>query len=53
MADHDHEHFREFDYERVTSPMQAYDTGDVTTGIVVAVVGILLAFGVPLALLGI
>ncbi|WP_435128551.1 DUF7550 family protein [Halobaculum sp. D14] len=52
MADHhEHEHFKEFDYERVTSPMQDISTGDAVTGAVVTLVGLLVAFGLPLLLL--
>lgn len=49
MADHhEHEHYREFADERITSPMQGYTTGQVTTGALVALVGIVIAFGLPL-----
>ena len=48
MADHDHEHYREFDDERITAPMQGYTTGQVLTGVLVALVGIALVFGLPL-----
>lgn len=50
MADHDHyeEHYREFDDERDTAPMQPYTTGQVVTGAIVALVGIALTFGLPL-----
>ncbi|QLG62883.1 DUF7550 family protein [Halorarum salinum] len=48
MADHhDHDRYREFEDERVTSPMQPFTTGQVLTGAVVAAVGIALAFGLP------
>ena len=54
MADHhDHDHYREFDDERVTSPMQAFGASEVGTGAVVALVGLLVVFGVPLLLLGV
>ncbi|WP_348610720.1 DUF7550 family protein [Halobaculum rarum] len=49
MADH-HDHYKEFDYERVTSPMQEITTGQAVTGAVIALVGILVAFGLPLLL---
>ncbi|MEZ3116368.1 hypothetical protein RYH80_10650 [Halobaculum sp. MBLA0147] len=53
MADHhDHDHYKEFDDERVTSPMQAFSTSAVGTGAVVALVGLLVVFGLPLLLLG-
>jgi hypothetical protein len=52
MADHhDHEHFKEFDDERVTSPMQSFSMGQVTTGAAVAAVGLLLTLGLPFLLL--
>ncbi|WP_313690889.1 DUF7550 family protein [Halorarum halobium] len=51
MADHhEHEHYREFDDERITSPMQSFATGQVLTGALIALVGIAVAFGVPLLL---
>ncbi|QZX99623.1 DUF7550 family protein [Halobaculum rubrum] len=51
MADHhDHDHFKEFDYERVTSPMQEITSGKAVTGAVIALVGVLVAFGLPLVL---
>ena len=34
--------------ERVTSPMQSFGTSQVTTGIVVLLVGLAVVFGVPL-----
>ena len=52
MADHhDHDHFKEFDYERVTAPMPDVTSGSATVGAVVALVGLLVVFGVPLLLL--
>lgn len=49
MADHhDHDHYREFEYERVTSPMQPFSTKKAAIGAVVAVVGILVAFVLPI-----
>ncbi|WP_201289552.1 DUF7550 family protein [Halobaculum saliterrae] len=51
MADHhDHDHYKEFDYDRVTSPMQEVTSGQATTGAVVALVGVLVVFGLPLLL---
>jgi hypothetical protein len=48
MGDHhDHEHFKEFDDERVTSPMQAFTTSQVTTGTVIALLGLVVTFGLP------
>ena len=49
MADH-HDHYREFDDERVTSPMQAFGASQVATGAVVAAVGLFVVFGLPLLL---
>lgn len=52
MADHhEPEHFREFDDDRVTSPMQPYSTKRLGIGAVVALVGLLVVFGLPLVLL--
>ena len=42
---------REFDYERVTSPMQDVTSGQAAVGAVIALVGIVVAFGLPLVLL--
>lgn len=51
MADHhEHDHFKEFDYERVTSPMQEITSGQAVTGALVALAGVLVAFGLPLLL---
>ena len=51
MADHhEHERYREFADERITSPMQPYTSGQVLTGALVALVGVLVAFGLPLLL---
>ena len=46
----DHGHDEPDEDERVTSPMQAYDSGQVVTGIAVLAVGLLATFGVALAL---
>jgi hypothetical protein len=53
--DHDDSHGHGADHdkgqrERTTAPQQAYDTGQVGVGIAVLVVGLLLTFGVALAL---
>ncbi|ERH13281.1 MAG: hypothetical protein J07HB67_02319, partial [halophilic archaeon J07HB67] len=45
MADHHHDHYREFDDERVTSPMQSFDASGVGVGWVVALVGLFVVFG--------
>jgi hypothetical protein len=50
MDDHDNGHDEPAEDERVTSPMQAYGTGQVATGLVVLLVGLVVTFGVPLAL---
>jgi hypothetical protein len=44
-SDHDHAHD---DEGRVTSPMQAFSTGQVGVGFVVLLVGIAVTFGLPL-----
>lgn len=52
MADHhEHDHFKEFDYERVTSPMQEVTSGQAVTGAIIALVGVLVAFVLPLLLI--
>ena len=48
MADHAHE---EDPDARVTAPMQAFSTEQAMTGGVVLVVGLLIAFGLPLLLI--
>ncbi|MFC7098576.1 DUF7550 family protein [Halobaculum marinum] len=51
MADHhEHDHYKEFDYERVTSPMQAVTARQAAIGALIALVGIVVAFGLPLLL---
>ncbi|MFC7136763.1 DUF7550 family protein [Halobaculum litoreum] len=51
MADHhDFDHYTEFDYERVTSPMQPVTARKAAVGALVALVGIVVAFGLPLLL---
>ena len=47
MADHDDEPDPD---ERVTSPMQEFTTKQVGIGIAVLIVGLAIAFGVPLVL---
>ncbi|UIO98495.1 hypothetical protein Hbl1158_07935 [Halobaculum sp. CBA1158] len=52
MADHhDHDHFKEFDYERVTSPMQDATGRQVGIGALIALAGVVVAFVVPLLLI--
>jgi len=49
MSDHDdHGHHDDGDEGRVTSPMQDFGTSQVTTGLVVLVVGLVVVFGIPL-----
>jgi hypothetical protein len=52
---HDHEgpfdrHEEHGDEGRVTSPMQAFESSQVTTGFVVLVIGLVVVFGIPLLL---
>ncbi|MFB6129331.1 MAG: hypothetical protein ABEJ28_00740 [Salinigranum sp.] len=47
MSEHEHESYDEGDF-RVTAPMQAYTTGEVTVGVVVLIVGAVVVFGIPL-----
>jgi hypothetical protein len=55
-ADHDHagdepdHHEHEAELERVTAPMQEFSTREVTVGFVVLLVGLVVTFGIPLAL---
>jgi hypothetical protein len=46
----DHGHGDEYDEGRVTSPMQEFESSQVTTGFVVLVVGLVVVFGIPLLL---
>ena len=46
----DHGHGDEYDEGRVTSPMQEFESSQVTTGVVVLVVGLVVGFGIPLLL---
>mgnify|MGYP000008808076 CR=1 FL=1 len=51
--DHDHGHDDHHEGEqegRVTSPMQDFSMSQVTTGLLVFVVGLVVTFGIPLAL---
>ena len=49
--EHDnHGHGDESDEGRVTSPMQEFESSQVTTGFVVLVVGLVVVFGIPLLL---
>lgn len=53
MADHADSHGHEDASDedlRVTSPMQEFTTGQVGVGVAILVVGVLVTFGVPLAL---
>ena len=56
MSDHDdhaddgHGHDDHGEGGRVTSPMQDFGMSQVTTGLVVLAVGLVVAFGVPLLL---
>lgn len=53
MADHsDADHGHEDDHEsgRTTAPQSAYTGRDVAVGWVVALVGLLVTFGIPIAL---
>lgn len=43
----DHEQGRQFDYERTTSPMQSFGTRVVAVGALVALLGLLVVFGLP------
>jgi hypothetical protein len=47
-GDHGHGDHGDEGAERVTSPMQSFTTGQVGLGTAVAVVGLLVVFGVPL-----
>ena len=49
-AGHGDEHGDHGDEGRVTSPMQEFGSGQVTTGFVVLVVGLVVTFGIPLLL---
>ncbi|WP_311171293.1 DUF7550 family protein [Halobellus ordinarius] len=49
--DHGHDdshHDSDAGEERVTSPMQSFGTSQVTTGLVILLVGLVVVFGVPL-----
>jgi hypothetical protein len=51
-GEHDggHDHDEHGDEGRVTSPMQGFGSSEVTTGLVVLVVGLVVVFGIPLLL---
>lgn len=56
MTDHSHsdhghdDHGTDAGLERVTSPMQAYNTRKVGTGLVILAIGLLVTFAIPLVL---
>jgi hypothetical protein len=50
MDDHsDHDDHPDDDEGRVTSPMQAFSTGQVGIGFLILLVGLAVTFGLPLA----
>ncbi|WP_169317798.1 DUF7550 family protein [Haloferax mucosum] len=49
-GDHGHDDHHADESGRVTSPMQEFSMGQVTTGIVVLAVGLAVTFGLPLFL---
>ncbi|QOS11208.1 MULTISPECIES: DUF7550 family protein [Haloferax] len=49
-GDHGHDDHHADEDARVTSPMQDFSMSQVTTGILVLVVGLVVVFGLPLAL---
>ncbi|WP_191965877.1 MULTISPECIES: hypothetical protein [Haloferax] len=49
-GDHDHGDHHSGEEGRVTSPMQDFTMGQVTTGVLVLVVGLAVTFGLPLFL---
>jgi hypothetical protein len=49
-GDHDHEHHEGEQEGRVTSPMQEFTMGQVTTGFLVLVIGLVITFGLPLVI---
>lgn len=49
-GDHDHDDHQAGEDERVTSPMQEFTMGQVTTGAVVLLVGLAVTFGIPFLL---
>jgi len=49
-ADHGGHETDHGDEGRVTSPMQAFESSQVTTGFVVLVIGLVVVFGIPLLL---
>ncbi|WP_410765149.1 hypothetical protein [Haloferax sp. DFSO60] len=50
MSDHDDHHDHGDEDGRVTSPMQDFTMSQVTTGIVIFVIGVAVTFGLPLLL---
>lgn len=48
MADHESTAIDADHIERQTAPQQPYTTRDVGVGIVVAIVGVVIVFGIPL-----
>lgn len=48
--DDSHDHEAHGDEGRVTSPMQAFGSSEVSTGLVVLAVGLVVVFGIPLLL---
>ncbi|MFB6090852.1 MAG: hypothetical protein ABEJ97_07305 [Halobellus sp.] len=48
MSDHDDHGHDDGDDGRVTSPMQDFGMSQVTTGLLVLVVGLVVVFGIPL-----
>ncbi|AFK18761.2 MULTISPECIES: DUF7550 family protein [Haloferax] len=49
-GDHDHDDHQSGEDGRVTSPMQDFSMGQVTTGVLVLAVGLAVTFGLPLIL---
>ncbi|ELZ85638.1 hypothetical protein C453_07473 [Haloferax elongans ATCC BAA-1513] len=49
-GDHDHDDHESGEEGRVTSPMQDFTMGQVTTGFIVLVVGVAVTFGLPFIL---
>ncbi len=49
-ADHGGDHHREFEYERVTAPMQDFSMREVALGVTIALVGLAVVVGLPLLL---
>ncbi|WP_336359118.1 DUF7550 family protein [Haladaptatus sp. ZSTT2] len=47
---HDGEHHEDEQVGRVTSPMQEFSMGQVTTGLIVTIIGLAVVFGLAFAL---